>query len=80
MGWTAARAGFTISEFDEYVVVYATRPLADVMAHGKTIAAQARFIAGWADPLLRRLVSSEFDPGAISKPPKPRRGRRIRRT
>lgn len=67
-------AGFSLTEYDGYVLIYATRPLADVMAHGTTMAEQAKFVAQWADPLLQRLVSDEFDPGAVVLPQKPARG------
>lgn len=69
-------AGFSFAEHDEYVLVYATRPLADVAAHGQTLAEQARFVAGWAGPLLGRILGAEFDPGDVRKPAKPARRKR----
>lgn len=78
-GWAGRvhTAGFSLSEYDEWVLIYATRPLSDVASYGNTVADQARYVAQWAEPHLQRLLDDEFDPGAVSKPPKPSRGRRL---
>jgi hypothetical protein len=69
-------AGFSLVEYEGYVVMYATRPLDDVVAHGTNLAEQAQFVATWAGPQIERLLSDEFEPGGVERPPKPQRARR----
>lgn len=68
-------AGYCFTEYDDWVCCYATIPLRDVVEKGgDTLAEQAGYIASWAAPLARQLLSEDFDPGPVERPAKPRRG------
>jgi hypothetical protein len=69
-------AGFSFSEYEGEVLVYVTRPLEDIVAHGNNMGEQARFVARWAEPLLQRALSDEFEPGVVEETPNPRGARR----
>ena len=72
-------AGFCFAEYDGWLCCYATIPLSEVVEKGgRTIAEQSHYIASWGSPLLRRLVSEEFDPGAVEPPAKSKRARRAK--
>jgi hypothetical protein len=68
-------AGFSFSEYGEDVLIYVTRPLEDIVSHGRTMGDQARFVARWAEPHIQQALGNDFDPGLVERPPKPKRGR-----
>jgi len=69
-------AEFCFVEYEDWVCCYATMQLSQVAEHGGSeVAGQARFVAEWARSWLQRLMSADFDPGAIEPMGKLRTGR-----
>jgi hypothetical protein len=68
--------GFSFVEWDEYVFCYAAMKVEDLIRDGGvTLPEQAHYVAAWAAPLLKLLLSDECDPGHVADAVKPKRGR-----
>ena len=75
--WLArlAHASVDLDIYDDYVRVFCTKPIADVLGEGSTLDEQARALARWAKPGLTTV--GELDPGDFELPSE-RRQRRSR--
>ena len=72
-------AGFSFAAYDGWVACYATIPLREVIEKGgESLAEQSDYVAHWAKPLVLRLISDEFDPGAVEPAVRPKSSRRNR--